>query len=313
MKHYRSSGRFSFNGLIGLLLATLIGSLLIGGLAYFVSRWIYLVVLFPMLMAGFGGGLLMLVVKGTKVRSPILAGLFGLLLGVGMIGVMHSLQYYVDFRGEFHDAAIKRNPSITPEQEQALLDKFFQDETHDTGIVGYLKFSARQGLTITRGVSNDMNLDERGVWVYWGIELVTVMVIAAGLAFNAARQPFNEDAGQWYPDGSIVANVNWKQRKEFKKLLKAGDYAGASKLVTPGTSTNLPYLGLNVQRTPNVPESYVILNIQEVRWYRRRQIEKTIIRGVLTPSELRLLLNTTQEEELDPIKRALSQSSPVIG
>jgi hypothetical protein len=100
VKRYRPSGRIPFGGLIGLILATIIGSLVIGGLVFAVSHLIYLIVLFPIIMGALGGGLLSLVVKSAKVRSPIIAGLLGLVLGVGIIGVYRFAEYYIDFRNE---------------------------------------------------------------------------------------------------------------------------------------------------------------------------------------------------------------------
>src|SRR5689334_7839184 len=86
MKKYRASGRVPFAGLILLLLGTIIGSLAVGGLVFAVSHLIYLFVLFPLFMGLIGGGILAFVVKRAKVRSPILAGLFGLIQGIGIIG-----------------------------------------------------------------------------------------------------------------------------------------------------------------------------------------------------------------------------------
>ena len=101
MKPYHPSGRIPIGGLIGVLLVTIIGSLVIGGLVFAVSHMIYLVILFPLMMGAFlGGALLALTVKNGKVRSSLLAGLFGMVIGVGMIGVNRFAEYVIDFHNQ---------------------------------------------------------------------------------------------------------------------------------------------------------------------------------------------------------------------
>src|SRR4029450_7700197 len=100
MKPYRASGRVPFGGLIALILGTIIGSLVVGGIVFAVSHFIYLIVLFPLIMGFVGGGSLAWTRTRRKVRSPILAALFGLVMGVGIIGVYRFAEYYIDFRNE---------------------------------------------------------------------------------------------------------------------------------------------------------------------------------------------------------------------
>jgi len=310
MKRYRASGRFSFGGFIGLILVSLLGGAAIGGLAFAVSHLIYLIVLFPIVMGAIGGGLLVLVVKGGKVRSPILVFLFSILIGVVMIGTMHFLGYYIDFRNEFHNAVVENGGGISAEEEAAFLDEILEEETGDKGFIGYMKLSAQEGFTITRGSSETM-IQGNGAWVYWGAELIGVIIIAAVIAVGAARQPFNEEVGEWYPIGLIAGNVAWDSRKAFRKLLKNADYNEAAKLVNPGAGT-MPYLALVVQGTPSAPQSDVVLSLKEIRLNRGKTIEATVMTGVLSPSEVRTLLRMNTAPK-DSVEAALSQSSPVIG
>jgi hypothetical protein len=235
VKRYRPSGRIPFGGLIGLILATIIGSLVIGGLVFAVSHLIYLIVLFPIIMGALGGGLLALVVKSGKVRSPIIAGLFGLILGVGIIGVYRFAEYYIDFRNEV--TAVVREEGgddISQEEIDQFIDETLEAEVGSPGFIGYIRYSATLGTTITR-TSSEVTLDENATWVYWGVELLIVALFCAGLAFNAARQPFNEDVGEWYPDPFYVGTINWKSRKEFLDEVKNGDTNEVFKMIAQNT------------------------------------------------------------------------------
>ncbi len=286
MKPYRSSGRVPFGGWIALVLATLIGSLVIGGIVFAVSHLIYLIVLFPLLMGAIGGGLLVLVVKSSKVRSPILAGLFGLILGIGIVGVYRFAEYYIDFRNEITNSIREsEGQDISQQDIDEFIDLSLEDETGSSGFVGYLKYAASLGTTITRSSgSSEMQLDERATWIYWGIELLIVALIAAGMAFGAARQPFNEEAGEWYPGQMVIGRVDWNSRKEFYNLLKADDLRGAFKMVmtAPMTGNRVDVL---FQQTPTAPQSDVILSVNETRVNRKNQSSGTKMRGVISAQE----------------------------
>jgi hypothetical protein len=236
VKRYRPSGRIPFGGLIGLILATIIGSLVIGGLVFAVSHVIYLIVLFPFVMGALGGGLLSLVVKSSKVRSPFIAGLFGLILGVGIIGVNRFAEYYIDFRNEVTSVvrAEDGGEDVSQEEIDQFIDEVLEEEVGSSGFIGYIKYSATLGTTISR-TSSEVTLDENATWVYWGVELLIVALFCAGLAFNSARQPFNEDVGEWYPDPFYVGTINWKSRKNFLDQVKNGDTNEVFKMISQNT------------------------------------------------------------------------------
>ncbi|MEO8611474.1 MAG: lysostaphin resistance A-like protein [Chloroflexota bacterium] len=289
MKKYRASGRVPLVGLIAMLLGTIIASLVVGGLAFAVSHLIYLIVFFSLIMGFIGGGILAWAVRRGKVRSPILAGLFGLIMGLGIIGTVHFLDYYITDRNDYREVVYgKSAQNVSQEQVDKDMNDFLMEQTGSTGFIGDLKFNASRGMTITptspSGGSN-MDLDEKGTVIYWSIELLAVALICAGLGFAAARQPFNEEADEWYPVPRYVGRADWKSRKDFYKLLKSGDVNGAFKMVN-----NAPNNGNRVdvvaQYTPSVPQSDVIVTIKETRVNRRRrQTSATKMRGVLSTQE----------------------------
>jgi hypothetical protein len=273
-----------FGGLIGLILATIVGSLVIGGLVFAVSHLIYLIILFPFVMGAIGGALLSLVVKSSKVRSPIVAALFGLILGIGIIGVYRFAEYYIDFRNEVTTAIREDGGEDVPQEEiDQFIDESLQEEVGSPGFIGYIKYSATLGTTISR-TSSEVTLDETATWVYWGIELLIVALFSAGMAFKAARQSFNEEAGEWYPDPQYVGSVGWESRKEFYKLLQAGDTRQAFRMVG-NTPLTPPRVDVVVQQTPSSPQTDVILTVRETRLNRKQEISGDKMKGVLPSQE----------------------------
>jgi hypothetical protein len=293
MKKYRASGRIPFGGLIALILAAIIGSVLIGGLAFAVSHLIYLIILFPLIMGALGGGILAAVVKGTKIRSPFFALLIGLVMGVGILGVNRFAEYYIDFRNEIITMAQESGGSDVPLDEiDQFINETLEEETGSPGFIGYIKYSASLGTTITRSTgSSEMTLDERATWIYWGVELLFVSLIAGGMAFGAARQPFNEEANEWYPAQMYLGSVDWKSRKEFYKLIKANDLRQAFKMVSTAPMTG-NRLDVVAQQTPSAPQSDVILTIKETRVNRRNQNSGDKMKGVISAQEFADLSRT---------------------
>ena len=184
-----------------LLILGIISAGALGGILWAVDNYLnfYLVVAFPLLAGALAGGLLVLGVRSGKVRSPFLAALIGLLTGVLIFGVYHFATYYVTFRGAVRDVYVEDVGKAPSDAElDQYINKGLQRNTGDTGFIGYLKFAAQEGMTITNSTyssssSSDIDLKDQWVWVYWGVELLLAGGVAAILASGEAKQPFDED------------------------------------------------------------------------------------------------------------------------
>lgn len=288
MNRYRASNRVPFGGLILLLIGAVITAALIGGILFAVSHLIYLVLLFPLIAGFLGGTIMAAIVRAGKVRSPLIAAFFGLLAGVGIIAVHNFAQYYIDFRNDARNAIVEEaGEDVTQAEVDEFIDFVLEDEVGDTGFIGWLKLTAREGTTITstRGSSSSpMTLDENATWVYWGIELLLTALICAGVSMSAARQPFNEEAGEWYPPPVRIGSVDWKSRKEFLNTVKSGDTMQAARMIVP-EAAKPPRIDLMAQYTPSAPQSDVILTVRDVKLNRRQEAPSDVLKVVLTASE----------------------------
>jgi hypothetical protein len=242
---YRPDGGFSQLGSLLAIGLSLVGGLVLGYAAWFVSQWFFLVLIFPFLIGLALGGLGRLGVRLGKVRSPFMAGLAGFCGGcVAMIAMQYFeyLQFQKDME-KIHPGlrAMAADPNLgkmlmlqpdkedknAPDPEKAVA--WLQDAVKVNDFLGYIDFSARQGvqLTSTRGGGKDrgINLGYHGSYIYWGIELLIVAGVAFAMTRGAAAEPF------------CTACNNWKQERPVGTLSHSA--AHCSEAVSRGTLTKL--------------------------------------------------------------------------
>jgi len=93
MKPYQTSNKITRIGFACLLMSSIVSGGTIGGIVGFISLWVYLIVLFPAVMAFLATGAMNLAIRQGKVRNPAIAALFGGLTGLIIFGTIHSIQY----------------------------------------------------------------------------------------------------------------------------------------------------------------------------------------------------------------------------
>ncbi|MBA3875177.1 MAG: hypothetical protein H0X30_39130, partial [Anaerolineae bacterium] len=92
MQKYHASNQMTFGGFITLLVLAIISAAALGGVLFALDYYLhfYLILMFPLFAGAIAGGLLARGVQVGKVRSPIVAGIIGLLCGLLMYGVYHT-------------------------------------------------------------------------------------------------------------------------------------------------------------------------------------------------------------------------------
>lgn len=199
-QEYQPEGGFSVVGLpilLGLLGAT---GIAIGWLASFIGQWFYLIVLFPLAM---GFGLIMVgVYVGhlTKMRSPGLAVLLGL-VGAGVtLLAMHYFNYqrFLQERQELLrvGALFDKLPAVPKDGKMAEAVQFLKQAKAVNSFFSYLDMEATQGITIgSRG--GGLNIGYVGTWIYWVVELAVVAVMATLGLVGGAAAPFCSACNEW--------------------------------------------------------------------------------------------------------------------
>lgn len=193
---YVPDGGFSAVGLLVLLIGLGAAGIGMGALAYFVSQWFYLILLFPVAIGIVIGGVGMVLVKTGKVRAPWLAGIAGLLAGILAMLTSHYLEYR-KFNNDLNDnrGMAQLNVLVAPKEEKELLKRLLAVKSFPD----FIDAKAHEGVTIKRGAGNGkgLNLGYIGSYIYWLVEMGIVAGIVFAMTRSPAREPFCTSSNEW--------------------------------------------------------------------------------------------------------------------
>jgi hypothetical protein len=287
MREYRPSNRVPLPGLLLMITAAVVGGLGAGVITYFVSRELYLVVVFPILLGLLCGWIAALVVQIGRVRAPLAAGAFGVLMALILYGTYRYADYYWGFRGDlkkhFEDAIDQK---ITDDQYQAFEDMALQEAVDATGFVGYTKLTAREGITITKATrltGGGLTLKGGVLYVYWMIEIGLISYFAAAGAYRSARKPFSEQTGDWYGPAQRVGTLPAESISAFVALMQQGQLAQAGALTVP-EGGDPPRTDVAIYRSA-APDDELVLVMQRLVNRRSSVGAKDLTRWIVTPAE----------------------------
>jgi hypothetical protein len=288
MKPYKPSNVAPASGVQLTLLISILSAVLSGGILSFVARFFYLIILFPAVLGGAIGFASSIGVKKGKVRNPLIAA--GIAAIAALVGY-GSLNYgqYLTFRQSAAEEITKSGGTTAANMDE-LIDKVLSDETGNKGFVGYIQFSAKQGMQITRSRGgNGIKLDETFTYIYWLIELAIIEGIAIWIATKAASEPFCEQSQDWYQAAGSIASVNLDNQDRLIKALNTDDFALAATFLKPEGLIPPPCLDLTIQLSPD-PNQDLYLTVQKTSLNHKKQKEtKVLLEG---------LISVKQQEEL---------------
>jgi hypothetical protein len=285
MKPYKPSNKVPSAGFTWLTVTALIGGVAIGGATALVSRLFYLIVLFPLLMGTGGGFLQAYAVNRGKVRNPMIAGAFAILTGLVIYGSL-NVGYYVAFRQEVAKE-VKKNlgQSDDAQVNKIIEENILEQETGSTGFLGFLKFSAKQGVGITRG-SSKLELKNEWAWGYWAIELAIISGITAFMAFAAAKEPFCENSDEWYLPMESFGSVPNEESENFLNLIKNENFVKAGALIDPQKRSPVPNLVVHLQRSLGDRLNDLILTASKTSLDNKGNVSSSeVIKGMISPSQ----------------------------
>lgn len=291
MHDYQPSNRVSLFGIILLLLIALLSSAALGYVMWLSQSRIhvYIPIVFPFLAGGVIGVLLILGVMFGKVRNPLFAAAVGLLAGVITYGVYHYTAYAIDFRGDARSSYVESFGEPTSEDDfERAFAAMLQSEVGASGFIGYLSFAAREGFSVVpvnygRPINGGLALRGTVVWIYWVIEMLITGGFAALLARMQTKHPYDEEANSWYAGLKPYAYARAQSRKALIAALKAGDWQGASTLLT-FTPLPFPHVEIMIKRPLNeasAQDLYLRVDIVDPN-----QNHTGKAQGMVTPPEL---------------------------
>lgn len=219
IRRYVASGRSRPFAIPSVLIVALLAGIATGVVEGIASRWISLLLLFPLLIGAAAGGLAGVMVHKTHLRAPAIAMVLGFLGGAAGYATVHAVQY-VQFRSQASEA-----------MKGGDVDQALVAETGHAGFVGYMKLSAEQGVSIKRVGVGDPGLRVPGPWALglWGLELLIAAIVAGVLARSRAKEPFCEACDTWFRTPTIFATGgDARARKRVIDALEHDDLTGAA-------------------------------------------------------------------------------------
>jgi len=247
LRPYKPSGPYEEGSLLPLVGATLIAAVAGGAVVHLVGTWIRLLIVFPALMGACAGIGANIVVKGRRIRAPLLVAVVGALGGLAAwstdfgIGYARMRSVAVDEIAAFADEASQAGVTSTPESRTATVDALlaamgrgeavgngalaaslagapFPDEngvevqplaaaSSFDALLGYTRFQASLGTTIEHNGHDSGKLDATGTFVLWVIEILVAMLVGVVVPYLQAREPYCEKCRVWYAKEEVTLSV----------------------------------------------------------------------------------------------------------
>ncbi len=289
MKRYQPTKVIRSEDIQLLTLSSVLTGLIVGGLAFAISRFVYIIIGFPIFMGALGGAAIARAIEKGKVRNPSLAIAFSALSGVIIYG---TLKYgnYLAFRQNVFKEIDKEFAQVDQVTANQLTDRFLQEKTGVTGFWGYLKYSAQQGgqIIIISHPSEAIRLNETFTWLYWLLELGLIEGTAIAIAHSAASEPFCESCQKWYGDKQWIGSVESNSANNFLNILESKNFTHAGEFVDGRQipRRSVPRLDVYLQRCPSCQISDCVLMVSKISLASGRKVQsKQILTGMLSPVE----------------------------
>jgi hypothetical protein len=288
MKPYRPSGKIPLIGYFAMSLAAIVGGSIIGGLTHLISQLFYLIILFPIGMGCAGVLIMSIAITNGKVRNPLIAGVFGLLTGFSIYGAMNYADY-AKFQTEM-TAEIKKDVELKNANPDVVINEFLKSETSSDGFVGFVKYRAKQGVSIGRVGRSGGNIGEIGTWIYWSIELLVIQLITVGASIGLAKNPFCESSDEWYKDPEKIGSVPPDTASTFLELVNGSMFAEAGALIEdlPEILT-ADSLVISKQVSPRDPHADVFVKVDKIKFDDKGNAENSdVLSGIISATEYQI-------------------------
>jgi hypothetical protein len=295
---YRSSNRIPIAGLLFLLMAVLCAGLVFGGLAFVISRLIWLIILFPIGLGLMGGAILAQIISKRHIRHPMLGLAAGIVMGIVIYGVLHYANYLA-FHSELRQLLTEEHNIPDTDLQGQAIDAILAAETGSTGFFGYIKLEAQEGVSIgSIGRSSMLRLNQPLTWGYWLIELCLISGAAALLAREAASKPFCESCQQWYRGGEHLGSVPEPNEQQFLAYVHSGSFRQAGGLLVEDSSSS-PSLEVYLQCCQHDQEHPSILAVRHASINRNGNLQfKDVLEGMISAYDVSEITRGQREQQI---------------
>jgi hypothetical protein len=283
MKPYSSQNHLTAKGLILLGIGSIPLGLICGVLAYFISNFIYFVVVFPLVIGGATTFIYSKLLQMTKVRHSIISAVFGIVTGLSVAVAFYGTPYLAlrskiiaNYQEKYHMDAIRASTAF---------DSVLIQETGSSGFIGYMKLRASEGDEYTNYlIVNSMpiqlfsfSLKSTGAWLYWLLEIILFTFPVAWLGYGVGKRLFNKSANDWYNlYSSQIGSVRLEDKERLLAYFQTNDFSGISHLIVPEGEIKHPVLEIYKQRSNN-KKGDILLSVKQT--YRKNQssVKRTLL------------------------------------
>ncbi|HLP88284.1 MAG TPA: hypothetical protein VK184_06795 [Nostocaceae cyanobacterium] len=241
----------------------------------------------------------MIGIKQGKVRNPFVGIIFGVLTGLSIYGTLHTGEY-LSLKRAFGEVITKELGAIDQAEKDELIDTYLQEQTGSKGFLGYLKYTAEQGIMIGEigGEDSPTQLNETFTWIYWLIELAIIEAGVISLTYIMTKQPFCEKCQNWYGQKEDLGNVENESSEKFLQLINQDNFRDAGQLIKLTTKMNYPRLELHLQTCSQCKDSDLILRVNKAFLDQEGILQrKETLQGMISRSqEVQIRRNIPEEE-----------------
>jgi len=296
LKNYLPSNHVPVLGILFMLLVLVIGGITIGFLMHFIGKLIYLILFFPLGAGAIGGFALAQAIKSGKVRNKYMAIIFASLMGL----IIYSSYFYFKYEnfknGVYETFSLQLQNSENNQQtafsKDKLSDLILVNETGMKGFLGFIKYSAKIGVSISKvGRSSDRGIaiKEPWIWGYYLVELSLIAGLAIIIAADSASQPFCERCDSWYSDDLIVGYIPETEADKIIYALKNNNLHDVGSLISKFKLT-APCLKIVQQHCLNCQSEDIYLKVFKIEEKNGQENESKVLSGMITPEEYQKLI-----------------------
>ena len=246
----------------------MVSGLIVGVLAHLIGRFVYLMILFPVLMGLAGRFTLESSVVLGKCRHLAIVIVLGLLTVATIYGSMHYFDYLM-FRHNIktHRFALSILKVSSPDEDDpdVLIDDMLIRETGTAGVIGYLKLKTRDGISITRLPQDSSNIGMVGARIYLGLELLTILGLTLS-GMGIIRKPFCDPCNRWYVETPLTPTA-WNSVGAIQAAVEESHFTSVGKALEKPAA--MPMGLLSSARCPRCEISEPVLYIHRVNQKRR--------------------------------------------
>lgn len=216
---FKTDGGFEPSGILILIIGMAAAAMLMGGIAYWVSQYFYLVLLFPIAIGVAIGLVGFKIIKTARIRNMGLVMVIGLMAGVLSMGTMHYLgfmeyqKYFTtlsDNEKEFLALPSEKQQEImaqAPEADRADMQMFLASHSASQSFPAYMDQQAKIGVRLGKVGRSGSSIGYTGSIIYWILETCFVAVFIILLVRDAVGQPYCTRCHVWKEN---MGGFTWK-------------------------------------------------------------------------------------------------------